>query len=216
MSTIKAEKAWMNPNGPSRKDVMGIALLVIVILLALFIVATYNGLQALKTQIAASIQEIGNQLKRQASLIPNLESSVKAYMKHEKGIFEMLTDARKSVAKAQGSNSAKDINQAIDRIQALAPAISVAIEDNPELQANSTVTQFMNELTDTSDKLMYARRSLIDLSQAYNQKLVMFPSNIIANMFGFKPEQGLGVAMTGEHVQVSSAEMKDVKVDLED
>jgi LemA protein len=191
-----------------------IILLVVVGGVVLFVISAYNGLQALKTQIAASIQEIGNQLKRQASLIPNLEASVKGYMKHERGVFEMLTDARKSVSQAQATNSAKDISAAIDKIQALAPQIAIAIEDNPELKADQTVTRFMQELTDTADKLMYARRSLIDLSQNYNQKLVMFPSNLIASVFGFQAEKGLGVAMSGSHVEVSADEMQDVRVNL--
>jgi LemA protein len=193
---------------------LGLILIGIVAIAVIFLISTYNTLASLKTQIAASIQEIGNQLKRQASLIPNLEASVKAYMSHEKGVFQMLTDARKSIAQAESSHSAKDINDAIDKIQTLAPKIAIAVESNPELKANTTVTQFMSELTDTADKLMYARRSLIDLSQAYNQKLVVFPSNLAAKLFGFKPEQGLGVAMSGSHVEVSATEMKDVKVSL--
>jgi len=74
--------------------------------------------------------------------------------------------------------------------------------------------KFMSELTDTADKLTYARRALIDLSQAFNEKLVIFPSSIIAGLFGFKEEQGLATARTGGHVSVSDEEMKDVKVDL--
>jgi LemA protein len=195
---------------------MGIGgiLLLVVIGLAIYAISIYNSLQTLKTQIVASIQEIGNQLKRQASLIPNLEASVKGYMGHEKGIFKMLTDARTFATKANSSGKASDINDAIDKIQSLIPAINVMVESNPEIKADATVTKFMDELTDTADKLMYARRSLIDLSQAYNQKLVVFPGNIIAGMFGFKPEQGLGTALTGEHTTVSADEMKDVKVSL--
>ncbi len=191
-----------------------IILLVIIAAAALYIIAIYNGLQTTKTQIQASIQEIGNQLKRQASLIPNLQESVKAYMGQEKGIFKMLTDARTFSAKAQASNNAQDIDKAIDQIQSIVPQINVLVESNPEIKSDVTVGKFMDELTDTSDKMMYARRTLIDLSQSYNQKLVVFPSNLIANMFGFKPEKGLGVAMQGPHLEVSDAEMQDVKVDL--
>ncbi len=187
-----------------------IALLVVVV----YVIGTYNSLQGLKTQIGASIQEIGNQLKRQASLIPNLESSVKGYMKHEKGIFDVLTEARKSVAKADKSGSAKDIDQAIEKIQQVVPKMQIAIEDNPEIKADTTVTKFMAELTDTADKLMYARRSIIDLTQSYNVKLVTFPSNLLANMFGFKPEKGLVTPTSGSHIEVSGEEMKDVKVNL--
>ncbi len=187
---------------------------VVIVGAILYVVGIYNGLQRLKTQIKASIQEIGNQLKRQASLIPNLESSVKGYLKHEKDIFKSLTDARKQVAKASESGKVADIDKAIESIQAAVPKISIAVEDNPELKGDKTVTKLMNELTDTADKLMYARRSVIDLSQNYNEKLVTFPSNMVANMFGFKSEKGLETPMSGEHVSVSSKEMEDVKVDI--
>ncbi|MBU0576886.1 LemA family protein [Patescibacteria group bacterium] len=193
---------------------MFIPSLIIAAIIVVYVVSIYNDLAKLKTQIVASIQEIGNQLKRQAALIPNLLETVKGYLKHEKSIFQMLTDARKAAQKAEKSGSSKDINEAINQIQQAVPKLSIAVEDNPELKADKTVTQFMNELTDTADKLMYARRSVIDLSQAYNAKLVIFPSNIIANLFGFKEEKGLATALTGSHVEVSSDEMKDVKVQL--
>jgi LemA protein len=193
---------------------VGIILLVIVAGIVFYVISLYNGLQTLKTQIAASIQEIGNQLKRQASLIPNLQESVKGYMKHEKDIFTMLTDARKTAAAATASGNLNDIDKAISQIQSVIPRISVMVESNPELKADQTVTKFMDELTDTADKMTYARRSLIDLSQMYNQKLVVFPSNMIANMFGFKPEKGLDVPTSGDHLTVSDSETKDVKVDL--
>jgi LemA protein len=189
-------------------------LLIIAGLAVFYIIGLFNTLQRLKTQIAASIQEIGNQLKRQASLIPNLESAVKGFLKHEKGIFELLTNARKSVAQAQDSGNAKDINAAIDNIQSLVPQIAIAVEDNPELKSDGSVHKFMNELTDTADKLMYARRSVIDLTQMYNEKLVVFPSNMLSGMFGFKPEKGLEMPVTGQHLSVSEAEMKDHKVSL--
>ncbi|PIR60410.1 MAG: hypothetical protein COU68_02675 [Candidatus Pacebacteria bacterium CG10_big_fil_rev_8_21_14_0_10_45_6] len=99
-------------------------------------------------------------------------------------------------------------------MQALMPKISLVVEDNPELKSNETVTQFMRELTDTADKLMYARRSVIDLTQNFNEKLVMFPSNLIAGLFGFKQQAGLQTPQSGSHLEVSSDEMKDVKVDI--
>jgi LemA protein len=196
------------------KEAMLIPVLIIAAIIVFYVIGVYNSLQTLKTQIKASIQEIGNQLKRQASLIPNLESAVKGYMKHEKGIFEMLTAARTSAQAAATSGSAADIDKAITNLQSVIPQIRIAVEDNPEMKADATVTNFMQELTDTADKLMYARRSLIDLAQAYNEKLMVFPSNIVASVFGFKEEQGLATAMTGSHVEVSTAEAQDVKVNL--
>lgn len=191
-----------------------VAILIIAAVLVVFIIGTYNTLQRLKTQIKASIQEIGNQLKRQASLIPNLEASVKGQMKHEKAVYKMLTDARKSVAKADKSGNVEDINTAIENIQSLIPKIQVVVESNPELKANETVTKFMDELTDTADKLTYARRSVIDLTQSFNEKLVVFPTNLIAMIFGFKEEKGISTPMTGDHVEVSTSETKSPKVEL--
>lgn len=189
-------------------------ILIIAAVLLVFIIGTYNSLQRLKTQIKASIQEIGNQLKRQASLIPNLEASVKGQMKHEKAVYKMLTDARKSVTKADKSGNAEDINAAIENIQSLIPKIQVVIESNPELKSNESVTKFMDELTDTADKLTYARRSVIDLSQSFNEKLVVFPTNLVAMIFGFKEEKGIATPMTGDHVEVITSETKSPKVEL--
>ncbi|HAZ73093.1 MAG TPA: hypothetical protein DCW58_00650 [Candidatus Pacebacteria bacterium] len=193
---------------------MMIALIVILAVIFLYVIGIYNSLQTLKTQIKASIQEIGNQLKRQAGLIPNLEVAVKGQLKHEQGIYKMLTEARQSVAKADASGSAKDIDQAVAKIQNLIPQIQVVVESNPELKANEAITKFMDELTDTADKLTYARRSVIDLSQNFNEKLVVFPSNIIANIFGFKEEKGIATSTTGAHMEVSSEEEKSPKVNL--
>lgn len=188
--------------------------LIVVAAIVVYVVGVYNTLQQLKTQIKAAIQEIGNQLKRQASLLPNLESAVKGYMKQEKEIFKMLTDARKSVQQAEKSGKAGDIEAAVDQLNSLVPKINIAVEDNPEMKSDATVTQFMSELRDTADKLMYARRSVIDLSQAYNVKLVTFPSNMIVNMFGFTEEKGLEIPTSGGHVSVSDEEMKDFKSSL--
>jgi LemA protein len=190
------------------------AVLVIALLaVAGYVITVYNGLQTIKTRIKASIQEIGNQLKRQASLIPNLSESAKGYLKHEQGIFKMLTDARKAVEVAQKEGGAK-IDEAVSKLQGLLPKLNILVESNPELKADGVVTKLMDELRDTSDKIMYARRTLIDLSADFNRQLVTFPSNLVANVFGFQAEKGLEVATEGEHISVSAEETKDVKVKL--
>lgn len=191
-----------------------IILLVIAGVVFIYVIGVYNSLQRLKTQIKASIQEIGNQLKRQVSMIPNLEAAVKGQLKHESGIYKMLTDARKSVNLASESGKTADIDKAINNLQTMVPKIQVTIESNPELKADATITKFMAEIADTADKLSYARRSVIDLSQSFNEKLMVFPSNLIANLFGFKEEKGLDTPLTGSHVEVSESDTKDVKVNL--
>lgn len=180
-------------------------LLVLVVAFALWAVGVYNFFVSSKARIKASVQEIGNQLKRQADLIPNLKASVKGYMKHEKGIMEMLSEARKLLSK--GKDASKQISEVLSGLQ-------VVVESNPELKANTVVENLMGELRDTSDKVMYARRLMIDLTADYNVKLVSIPSNIVAKMFGFTELKGLETAETGEHLTVSADEMKSPKVNL--
>jgi len=189
-----------------------IGLLVIVGIIGYFI-SIYNFFQTTKTRITASIQEIGNQLKRQAALIPNLAESAKAYLEHEKDIFDKLTEARKAIANAAEKGGAA-VDEAVEKLTALIPKLNVLVESNPELKANTVVMKLMDELRDTSDKLMYARRTLIDLTADFNTKLVTFPSNLIGKMFGFQPMKGLDTPVAGAHLSVSEAETHDVKVDL--
>src|SRR3989344_716257 len=168
-----------------------LALLAIVVALAFYVISIYNWFQTSLTRISASIQEIGNQLKRQANLIPNLETSAKAYLKHEKDIYKSLTDARKAVEDAAGGRDMAKVDKAADQLSALLPKLQILVESNPELKSEAVISRLMDELRDTADKLTYARRVLIDLSADFNQKLVTFPTNLIANTFGFRSQAGL-------------------------
>lgn len=188
--------------------------LVIVLVILLYLASVYNQFQTTDTRIEAAIQEIGNQLKRQASLIPNLEASVKGYLKHEKDIFKSLTDARKAVQSAVESQSGKSLDKVEQALNGLTGRLQVIMESNPQIEGDTVVQNLMNELRDTADKLMYSRRAVIDLTQQYNQSLVTFPSNLIAKAFGFTKKAGVATAMTGSHLEVSEDETKDVKVNF--
>lgn len=192
-------------------------LLIIIGLLALaafWAVSTYNFFVSSKARIAAAIQEIGNQLKRQADLIPNLESAAKGYLKHEKGIFEALTDARKDVTAAVKSGNLQKMSDAGSKVAELLPQIRVAVESNPEIKGTEVVVPLMDELRDTADKVMYSRRLLIDLTADYNVKRVTFPSSIIANMFGVTEMKGMIMESDVDANSVSASEMKTPKVSL--
>jgi LemA protein len=194
---------------------LGLVLVIIAAGVLVYVWSLYNQFVTTKTRIKASIQEIGNQLKRQADLIPNLTASVKGYMKHEKKIFEELTAARKAVMQVIDSADAQKLVDAGTRLQnALAP-IRAVFESTPQLQAAGPTTKLMDELRDTADKVMYSRRTLIDLTADYNIKIVTFPSNLVAKLFNFTAEAGLKTPETGEHVEVSASETKSPKVNLE-
>ena len=191
-----------------------IFILIIPLLLILFwMVSIYNFFVSSKARIKASIQEIGNQLKRQADLIPNLEQSTKGYLKHEKGIFDKLTDARKSINRAIESGDLQKMSDAGSKLASVLPDIKVIVESNPEIKGSEVVYKLMEELRDTADKIMYSRRLLIDLSADFNVKRATFPSNIVANLFKFEEVQGLKTPEGG--TEVKTEEMKTPKVNLE-
>jgi LemA protein len=192
-----------------------VILLIIVAVVVLWVIATYNFFVSSKARIKAAVQEIGNQLKRQADLIPNLESSAKGYLKHEKGVYEKLTDARKSITSAIKSGDVQKMADAGGKLASLLPNIQVIVESNPELKASDVVTKLMDELRDTADKIMFSRRLVIDLTADFNVKRVSVPSNIVASLFGFKEQPGIITPETGEHVEVGKEEMKTPKVNLE-
>jgi len=191
-----------------------IYILALILILALFVFSFYNKLKRLQVQIGASVQEIGNQLKRQANLIPNLVDSVKGYMKHEKGIFEDLTNARKSVDEAIASQDNKKIDKAQELISKGISSLKVIMESNPEIQTSGLINNLMDELRDTADKLMYARRTLIDLSADYNSSIVTIPGVWIASALGFKAEKGFETATNSDQIKVTDEEMKNPKVTL--
>jgi LemA protein len=110
---------------------MPYVLLAVALVLVFWAISTYNFFASSKTRIGAAIQEIGNQLKRQAGLIPNLESSVKGYLKHEKGIFTELSEARKSISSAVKSGNLKKMADAGKMLSDVLPKIQVVVESNP-------------------------------------------------------------------------------------
>ena len=193
---------------------MPLIIIGVIAILAVWVFTTYNFFVSSKTRIKAAVQEIGNQLKRQADLIPNLESSTKGYLKHESKIFKDLTDARRAIASAVKSGDVQKMADAGSQLASILPSIRIAVEDNPELKASDVVSKLMDELRDTADKVMYARRLVIDLTADYNVRRVSVPSNIIANMFKFEEQPGLITPEKGEHVETKEGELKTPKVSL--
>lgn len=192
-----------------------IIFLAVLALAVIWVVSIYNFFVSSKARIKAAVQEIGNQLKRQTDLIPNLEESAKGYLKHEKGIYKDLTDARRAIDKAVESGDVQKMADAGGRLASLIPGLQVIVESNPELKSSEVVSKLMDELRDTSDKVMFSRRLVIDLTADFNVKRATFPSNIVASLFSFSEQQGLITPTEGEHVSVGEGELKTPKVKLE-
>ncbi|HPT65993.1 MAG TPA: LemA family protein [Candidatus Woesebacteria bacterium] len=188
--------------------------LILIAIVVLYVFGFFNKLKTTQVNIKASIQEIGNQLKRQANLIPNLVDSVKGFMAHEKGIFDQLTDARKSIDQAVSTNDSKTLDKSQDLINKVLGSIKVVMESNPEIKSSELVSNLMNELRDTADKLMYARRTLIDLTADYNANISTIPGAWIAPILGFKEEKGLTTPINTDQLEVSEKETKNPEVKL--
>jgi len=191
--------------------IIGVIILVVIIL---YLVGFYNSLKTTQVHIGASVQEIGNQLKRQSNLIPNLVESVKGYMSHEKGIFEDLAEARKLVDDSIKNQDPKNIDKAQALLNKSISSIRLIAESNPQIMASGLVTNLMNELRDTADKVMYARRTLIDLSADFNVKIGTVPGVWLAPLFGFQPVKGLDTPVSGEFLEVSATDTVNPTVKL--
>lgn len=157
-------------------------ILAIVVVLIIYIIATYNGLITLKVRVEEAWSDITVQLKRRADLIPNLVNTVQGYAKHEKSVFEEVTKARSAIMDAQGDvqKSAEAENMLTGALKSL---FAVA-EAYPDLKANQNFVELQRELVDTEDKIQASRRFYNGGVRDMNTKVETFPSNVVAGMFG--------------------------------
>lgn len=186
---------------------------VLIIVALIWLGGFYNRMKTMQVHIKASIQEIGNQLKRQAELIPNLVEAVKGYKEHEKGVYDQLTQAREAISQAANQNDAGKIDESQKLLNKVLGSIRVIVESNPQLQTATLVNKLLDELRDTSDKVMYARRTLIDLSADYNTAITTIPGVWLAPIFHFESAKGLETP-AGDFLKVDESETKTPKVNL--
>lgn len=162
--------------------IIGIIIAVVVI----YIIVTYNSLVNFQNRVKDSWAGIDVLLKRRNDLIPNLIETVKGYAEHEKTTLDAVVSARNAAVNANGQK--EEIETANALTSALGNLFAVA-ENYPELKANENFMNLQNNLKDTEDKISFARHNYNDMVLLYKNKLEMFPSNIIANMFNFKSEE---------------------------
>ena len=159
-----------------------IVVLIVVVLLVIFVIGIYNALVRLRNQVDNSWSQIDVQLKRRHDLIPNLVETAKGYMKHERETFEAITNAR---SQAMGAKSVADSAKAEGALGEALSKFLLVVENYPDLKANQNFLSVQEELTSTENKISFARQSYNDQVLFFNNKIQMFPSNIIANMFNF-------------------------------
>ena len=158
----------------------------IVVVLAIFLWVTYNGLVTLKVRVDEAWSDITVQLKRRADLIPNLINTVKGYAAHEKGVFEEVTKARTEVMNAK---TPKDAAKADNMLEDALKSIFAVAEAYPDLKASANFSELQAELVDTEDKIQAARRFYNGGVRDLNTKIQLFPNNIFAGTLGFKERE---------------------------
>lgn len=178
-------------------------ILTVIVVIAIVLIALYNGLVQARLRVDNAWSQIDVQLQRRFDLIPNFVETVKGYMTHEKETFEKITELRSSwsdsASVAEKANLDNQLSTTLKSIMAIS-------ENYPELKANQNFSELSEELRNTENKISFSRQFYNDTVTTYNTKLEVFPSNLIANMFNFKPR---------ELFQTESSEArKNVKVDF--
>ena len=163
-----------------------IVILAIVVLLIIIIIGIYNALVRLRNQVKNAWSQIDVQLKRRHDLIPNLVETAKGYMKHERETFEAITNAR---SRAMGAESVGEKGKAEGALGGAISRFMLVVENYPDLKANQNFLALQEELTSTENKIAFSRQAYNDQVLFYNNKIQMFPSNIIAGMFAFKASE---------------------------
>ncbi|HSD63204.1 MAG TPA: LemA family protein [Ignavibacteriaceae bacterium] len=165
--------------------VAGIIIIALILLVVIFLISSYNSLIRLRNQVKNAWAQIDVQLKRRHDLIPNLIETVKGYMNHERATLENITNARSQAVSAQTvSEKAKAEAQLTEAIG----KFNLVVENYPNLKANENFLALQEELTSTENKISFSRQSYNDQVLFYNNRIQMFPSNMIATMFNFKQE----------------------------
>jgi LemA protein len=162
----------------------------IIFVLGIWIISTYNGLTALRLRVKNAWRQIDVQLKRRYDLIPNLVETVKGYMQYEQDTLQKVIDARSNAMASTGVKESAEaqaaLTQSLGRVFAL-------MENYPELKASKNVLDLQEELTTTENQIAFARQYYNDLVTQYNTKQQVFPSNMLAGMFGFQPSEFFSV-----------------------
>jgi LemA protein len=163
-----------------------IIIIAIVVVVGISLAAMYNKLVSLNQQSEEAWSDITVQLKRRADLIPNLVNTVKGYAKHEQGVFQEVTDAR---ARTLSADTPQQAAAAEGDFQKTMKSLFAVAENYPDLKASQNFQQLQAELTDTEDKIQASRRFYNGIVRDFNTKRKTFPTNIFANMLGFKSDK---------------------------
>ncbi|MBD3169173.1 MAG: LemA family protein [candidate division Zixibacteria bacterium] len=175
--------------------IIAIVVVALIVILGAMLVGMYNSLVRLRNQVDNAWSQIDVQLKRRHDLIPNLVETTKGYMKHERETLDSVTNAR---ARAMGAGSVGEKAEAETELGSALNRFMLVVENYPDLKANQNFLALQEELTSTENKIAFARQGYNDQVLFYNNKIQMFPSNILAGMFNFGKREYFEIEDRGE------------------
>ncbi|RKZ04687.1 MAG: LemA family protein [Candidatus Hydrothermota bacterium] len=162
-----------------------LAIILVVLILFLPFISLYNRLVSLREGVDEKWAQVETQLQRRLDLIPNLVETVKGYAAHEKEVFENIAAAR---AKLSGARTREEIIEGNRELEGALARLLAIVENYPQLRANETFNRLMDELAGTENRIAVARMRYNETVREYNMTIKKFPTNIIANMFGFREQ----------------------------
>jgi len=177
---------------------LNLILLIIVAVIVLWLIFTYNRLVTLRNRTKEAWADIDIQLRRRYDLIPNLIETVKGYASHEKTVFENVTKARTAAMATEQSGDPKKIAEAENFLAGTLKTLFAVAENYPDLKASANFLELQRELRDTEDKIQAARRFYNTNIRDLNIKIESFPVNLIASTFGFKKMEFFEIAEPAE------------------
>ncbi len=166
-----------------KETIIKIVVIAVVVILALSLVGTYNGLAMGRESVDTAHAEIDTVLQRRMDLIPNLVATVNALSDHELEVVNSVTDARAAMA---GAATTEEALAASEELTRAVNNLLVVVENYPEITADSGYIGLMDELSGTENRIANARRKYNEAVQDYNKKVISFPGNLMANLFGFE------------------------------
>lgn len=178
---------------------LSILLLIVVGLIVVWLIFTYNGLITLRNQVSEAWSDIDVQLKRRYDLIPNLVNTVKGYASHESSTLENVIAARNS---AMNAKNPADRSAAENMLSGTLKSLFAVVESYPDLKANQNFLKLQDELSDTENKIQAARRFYNGMVRDFNTKLQVFPTNLIGNMLGFTAREFFEIENEAERKNV--------------
>src|SRR5574344_103597 len=160
-----------------------IGIVVVLLILILPCISSYNSLVSKKEDVSSKMSEIDVQLQRRTDLIPNLVSTVKGYVKHEEKVISDITTARENLVNAKSATEKSEANQ---NLTSAINALYVVVENYPDLKANTTFINLQDELAGTENRIAVARKNYNETAKEYNTSIKKFPGSIIASLFKFE------------------------------